>query len=135
MLPVFDLTVVTPEPTDPPWTTCAEARAAHSVDARPEPEYEHTVTIRRPVVETGVFRYVSNDDAPSTKDVYSQLYYADVDWDSDSYGPDEVVDVTTTCLNEDEVAEWDDTYGDYYDHDGDPLCPTCRIAACVCKCP
>lgn len=93
----------------------------HKAPSRPFELYEYKVNIRRSEYGTATVH------AESTGDAYNESY-GDIDWHG-SDDEEEITDVTLVnhkVVNQDELDDWDERYGDHFDNDGDPMCTECR---------
>lgn len=97
--------------------------AASAVPERPEPEYEFRISVYRNEYGSAYIRATSADAA------FDQASSDDIQWDDcgdiqwDGADTEQVDDEP---VNQDELDDWDDKYGNKYTAEGTPKCSGCN---------
>jgi hypothetical protein len=92
-----------------------------SVPPRPEELFEYQISYYRTEYGSLVITAASTDEALQDAD------YCDIEWYD--YGEAESSDwdqVSSGCVNQDKIDDWDDQYSNQYNSDGEPVCSDCR---------
>lgn len=90
---------------------------------RPEPVWEYRISVYRSEYGSA---YIQATSAEAAMD---EVGSGDIDWDDHGdieWGSADVEQVDgDTPANQDELDDWDEKFGNKFDHDGEPKCSAC----------